>query len=449
MAKQKSVYICQECGYESYSYLGKCPSCNQFGTLVEKIENPIKTSKKNTHSIKPVSIDKISIDDDKRYKTGFLELDRVLGGGLVEGSLVLVGGDPGIGKSTIALQVSNNISKTEKILYCSGEESEKQIKLRSKRLGAMEKQLMIVAETNLDAIINGLEHINPKVLVIDSIQTVFIDDLSSAPGSVSQVREVTLRLMQIAKKMNITVIIIGHVTKNGAIAGPRVLEHMVDCVLYFEGERHQSFRILRAVKNRFGSTNEIGVFEMKNEGLCEVKNPSEIFLSGRPEDASGTVVVCTMEGTRPLLAEIQALTSPTVFGMPRRTAIGVDFNRINLLIAVLEKKVGLKLLNQDAYVNIIGGLKVDERAADLGVVLAIASSFKDIPIDRSTAVLGEVGLTGEIRAAAHVTIRVNEAKKMGFKRVVVPYHNSKDLDKIKGIEIIKVKSVYEAINKLM
>ena len=398
----------------------------------------------------PVILKDISLSEDERQTTQIGELDRVLGGGIVPGSLVLVGGDPGIGKSTLLLQVCRNLAEKQvSVLYISGEESLRQIKLRANRIGQFTDKMQLLCETNLEVIREVIERRKPDVVVIDSIQTMFHEDVSSAPGSVSQVRESTNILMQIAKGMGVSIFIVGHVTKEGNVAGPRVLEHMVDTVLYFEGDRHASYRILRAVKNRFGSTNEIGVFEMCNTGLEEVKNPSEYMLNGRPEDASGSVVACSMEGTRPILVEIQALVCQSNFGIPRRTAVGTDFNRVNLLMAVLEKKVGLRLAASDAYVNIAGGMKMTEPAIDLGICLAIVSSAKDIVIPDNVMVFGEVGLSGEIRAVNMAGQRVQEAKKLGFSTCILPKVSLKGLEDMKGIRLIGVENVQEAMRNIL
>ena len=453
LKNKKTVYFCQECGYESVKWMGQCPACKAWNTFVEETvssqkssSGSIKTTQKKTE---PVVLKDISLSSDERQSCGISELDRVLGGGIVPGSLVLVGGDPGIGKSTLLLQVCRNLSSQGvSVLYISGEESLRQIKLRADRLGTFNDKLKLLCETNLENIREIIERTKPDVAVVDSIQTMFHEDISSAPGSVSQVRESTNVLMQIAKGMGVSIFIVGHVTKEGNVAGPRVLEHMVDTVLYFEGDRHASYRILRAVKNRFGSTNEIGVFEMQNSGLEEVKNPSEFLLNGRPENASGSVVACSMEGTRPILIEIQALVCPTNFGMPRRTAAGTDYNRVNLLMAVLEKRIGFPLSNHDAYVNIAGGIKMNEPAVDLGIVLAIVSSYKNRPLDEKTIVFGEVGLSGEVRAVNMPEQRVAEAKKLGFTTCILPEASVKMVKSIKGIRVIGVKSVNEAIQLL-
>lgn len=452
MLKTKTTFICQECGYQSPKLMGKCPGCGSWNTLVEETiqKNKNEATMGSSKAIKPSTIDDIEIEDEERYSTSIEEFNRVLGGGVVKGSLVLVGGDPGIGKSTLLLQVAQNIAAVDKkVFYISGEESSKQIKLRATRLGVKSKNLFVISETNLSDIEGLLIEFKPDVVVIDSIQTIFKPELQSAPGSVSQVREVTSTLMRLSKTLNISIFIVGHVTKEGSIAGPRVLEHMVDTVLYFEGERYHTYRILRAVKNRFGSTNEIGVFEMKGNGLCEIKNPSEMMLSGRPKNVSGSAIVCSMEGTRPMLVEIQALTSATSFGMPRRMATGIDYNRVVLLMAVLEKRVGLQLQATDAYVNVAGGLRLDEPACDLGIALSIASSFKNLYIDSQTVVIGEIGLTGEIRGVNFIEKRIMEAKKLGFLKCVVPKDNMRGMEKIQGINIIYVENIHEALDEVL
>ncbi|NLD46135.1 MAG: DNA repair protein RadA [Clostridiaceae bacterium] len=454
MPKQKSVYICQDCGYESSGWLGKCPACNQWNTFVEEIPKASAKSDmaRKIADVKPVRIGDIQIENEERYLTGMKEMDRVLGGGIVKGSLVLVGGDPGIGKSTLILQICDKIKTSSSILYISGEESIKQIKIRADRLNVNNSKLLMVSETNFSTIQILSETEKPDLIIVDSIQTMFNEELSAAPGSVSQVRDITAGLMRIAKTMNIAIIIVGHVTKEGSIAGPRVLEHMVDTVLYFEGERNLTYRILRAVKNRFGSTNEIGIFEMKDVGLVEVDNPSMMMLSGRSENVPGSVVVSSLEGTRPMLIEVQALVCPTSFGMPRRMATGVDYNRITLLMAVLEKRVGMQLHNFDAYVNVAGGLKIDEPACDLGIVAAIASSFRNTAVDVGTALMGEVGLTGEIRAVSQVDKRIMEAFRTGFKTCVVPSGNMKVIKQMKevnNINIRAVENVQEALSLLL
>ncbi len=448
MAKgKKSIFFCQNCGHEETKWLGQCPMCKEWNTFVE--EN-ISVSKSSTVKLakeaEVVALKNIETDSEERIHTQIRELDRVLGGGIVPGSLVLVGGDPGIGKSTLLLQACQKLCESNKqVLYISGEESLKQIKLRANRMGEFKQDLYLLCETNLEVIRNIIETRNPDMVVIDSIQTMYSEDVSSAPGSVSQVRESTNVFMQLAKGLGISIFIVGHVTKEGTVAGPRVLEHMVDTVLYFEGDRHASYRILRGVKNRFGSTNEIGVFEMRQNGLAEVENPSEFMLNGKPEHASGSVVACSIEGTRPILIEIQALVCSSNFGMPRRTAAGTDYNRVNLLMAVLEKRLGLHLSNYDAYVNIAGGVKMNEPAIDLGIVMAIVSSYKNHPIDEKTIVFGEVGLSGEVRAVSMPEQRVAEAKKLGFETCILP-EVSKDMVKgIDGIKIIGVKNIGDAI----
>lgn len=451
MAKvNKTVFFCKECGYESAKWLGQCPGCKEVGTFVEEpTEIKVRIAKGLSTDNKPVVINEVTANDEDRMTTGFSELDRVLGGGVVSGGLILVGGDPGIGKSTLLLQVCRNMANNQKsVLYISGEESLKQIRLRANRIGDFNDNLKLLAETSLDKIEAIIMEAKPDVVVIDSIQTMYREDISSAPGSVSQVRESTNALMQLAKKSSIPIFIVGHVTKEGVVAGPRVLEHMVDTVLYFEGDRHAAYRIIRGVKNRFGSTNEIGVFEMREEGLKQVLNPSEFMLDGRPTDASGSVVACLMEGTRPILVEIQALISHTNFGMPRRTAVGTDYNRVNLLMAVIEKRIGVQMSDYDAYVNIAGGMKVNEPALDLPLVLALLSSFKNKVIDPATIVFGEVGLAGEIRAVSQAEQRVLEAKKLGFKRCILPTVSVKSLKKIDGIELIGVGSILEAADKM-
>ena len=454
LKNKKTVYFCQECGYESAKWMGQCPGCKAWNTFVEETvsakKNPSGNLKASEKRQDPVILKDISLSEDERQTTQIGELDRVLGGGIVPGSLVLVGGDPGIGKSTLLLQVCRNLAENQvTVLYISGEESLRQIKLRANRIGDFNDKMQLLCETNLEVIREVIERKRPDVVVIDSIQTMFHEDVSSAPGSVSQVRESTNILMQIAKGMGISVFIVGHVTKEGNVAGPRVLEHMVDTVLYFEGDRHASYRVLRAVKNRFGSTNEIGVFEMCNTGLEEVKNPSEYMLNGRPEDASGSVVACSMEGTRPILVEIQALVCQSNFGIPRRTAVGTDFNRVNLLMAVLEKKVGIHLGTSDAYVNIAGGMKMTEPAIDLGICLAIVSSCKDVVIPDRVMVFGEVGLSGEIRAVSMAGQRVQEAKKLGFETVMLPEVCKSSVGKPEGINLVYVSQIRDAISYIM
>jgi len=446
--KSKVLYICSECGYESAKWIGKCPDCGGWNTFAEEVVVTSKTSKKVTQSYSsPVKLSTVSTTKDTRIPTGIEEFDRVLGGGIVSGSLVLVGGEPGIGKSTILLQLIKSLEKSTSFFYVSGEESEKQLKMRADRLNITE-DFYLLCETDINSIIKNAQDLKPDILIIDSIQTMYNPDISSAPGTVSQVRDVTLSLMKFAKENSIAVFIVGHVTKDGNLAGPKVLEHMVDCVLHFEGERHQSHRILRAVKNRFGSTNEIGVFEMTGEGLKEVKNPSLMMLSGRPEKTSGSTVICTLEGTRPLLAEVQSLVSQTFFPAPRRMMTGADFNRVNMLIAVLEKRVGYNLSNQDIYVNIVGGMRIDEPAADLGIICAIASGFKNAEISPDIALIGEVGLTGELRAVVQIEKRLNEISKLGFKKCIVPDANKKGIVIPDGLDVLFAKNVSSALKIL-
>lgn len=451
MAKgKKTVFYCQNCGHEESKWLGQCPMCKEWNTFVEeKTESGITrgttVSARSVREAKVVPLAEVEADDDERCRTGIGELDRVLGGGIVPGSLVLVGGDPGIGKSTLLLQVCQRLAEMKKILYISGEESQAQIRLRANRMGKFAHNLLLLCETNLDLIRGVIERERPELVIIDSIQTMYSEEVASAPGSVSQVRESTNIFMQLAKGLCIPIFIVGHVTKEGTVAGPRVLEHMVDTVLYFEGDRHASYRILRAVKNRFGSTNEIGVFEMRQDGLAEVENPSEYMLSGKPENATGSVVACSMEGTRPILLEIQALVCRSNFGMPRRTAAGTDYNRVNLLMAVLEKRLGMALSNCDAYVNIAGGIRINEPAIDLGIVMAIISSFRNRPIDEKMIVFGEVGLSGEIRAVNMPEQRVAEARKLGFETCVLPEVCLKMVKGVKGIRLVGVKTINDVV----
>jgi DNA repair protein RadA/Sms len=451
MAKTKTKFVCQECGYESAKWLGKCPGCAAWNTFAEEKETIVKTQGAASApglfaKEKPRSIAEIEGEQEHRIDAGSAELNRVLGGGLVPGSLILVGGDPGIGKSTLLLQTSHMLAgRNLRVLYVSGEESARQIKMRASRLGAEAPSLFVLCETNTDHIFEALENVRPDILVVDSIQTIYQPGVASAPGSVSQVRECTGLFMRIAKQHGVATLLVGHVTKEGAIAGPRLLEHMVDTVLYFEGERHNSYRMLRAVKNRFGSTNEIGIFEMAGGGLTEVTNPSELFLSERPIGASGSTVVASMEGTRPVLVELQALVASTNFPSPRRMATGVDYNRLNMIIAVLEKRVGLHMQTQDTYLNVAGGVKLDEPAADLGIAVAVASSFRDRPTHPGDVVFGEIGLTGEVRAVSRIDQRVNEALKLGFTRVILPQKSLKQWTPPKGIEVIPVRTVQEAL----
>ena len=451
--KTKTVYVCSECGYETGRWLGKCPSCNNWNTFAEEAVQPAAPQKKSAAAVlsggEPSLLSDISVTDDIRIKTGVSELDNVMGGGIVPASLTLVGGEPGIGKSTLLLQICNALCSYGSVLYISGEESAKQLKLRADRLGVKSDNLYILSETNIDAALLHAAKLSPAAVITDSVQTMYTADVASASGSVSQVREVTMRLMHFAKSGSTAVFLVGHVTKDGAIAGPRVLEHMVDCVLYFEGERRQSYRILRAVKNRFGSTNEIGVFEMCDKGLREVKNPSAMLLSERPDGASGSAVFCTMEGTRPILAEIQALVAPTSFGIPRRMTSGFDLGRLNLLIAVLEKRVGLHLSNSDVYVNIVGGLKIDEPAADIAFMAAIASSLRNMVIPDETVFMGEAGLTGELRSISNIPKRIAECRKMGFTEIVLPKENARAAKEERDIKVHPVRTVREALAYLI
>lgn len=449
MAKGKnSVFFCQSCGYESSKWAGQCPACKEWNSFVEEVvdKKSMKTMKAASE-INTSTLSEIHMTGDDRVKTQIEELDRVLGGGIVPGSMVLVGGDPGIGKSTLLLQVCRNLcTNNVHVLYISGEESLQQIKIRAERIGVFNDKLALLCETKLDLIKGVIERVKPEVVVIDSIQTMYNEAIGSAPGSVSQVRESTGILMQIAKVMGIAVFVVGHVTKEGVVAGPRVLEHMVDTVLYFEGDRHASYRILRGVKNRFGSTNEIGVFEMRQDGLTEVKNPSEYMLEGKPEGASGSVVACSMEGTRPILLEIQALVCRSNLGMPRRTATGTDYNRVNVLMAVLEKRLGIHMSDYDAYINIAGGIKMNEPAIDLGIVLALVSSYKERAIEDKIICFGEVGLSGEVRSVNMAEQRIQEAQKLGFTTCILPKVCIKGLNNVKGIKLIGVSNVREAVD---
>lgn len=450
--KSKTVYICRECGYQSAKWLGKCSSCGGWNTMDETITKEEKNSKATTKTVvalkKVTSLNQIETDNEVRYTTGLGELDRVLGGGLVKGSLVLVGGDPGIGKSTLLLQICNALAESKKILYVSGEESERQIKLRAQRLGVISDNVFIVSETDVATILEYSNQIEPEIVIIDSIQTMNCEEITSAAGSVPQVREATNAFMKLAKSKDISMFIVGHVTKDGALAGPRVLEHMVDCVLYFEGDRQMTFRILRAVKNRFGSTNEIGVFEMSNSGLVEVENPSKMLLEGRSENNSGSSIVCTMEGSRGVLAEIQALVTPTGFGNPRRMSSGIDINRLILMIAVLEKRAKVSLSNYDVYVNVAGGLRIDETAVDLGLCAAIVTGKKDVQIPDDLVFIGEVGLSGELRGVSQLEKRLHEAAKLGFKTAIVPSQSMRGVSIPKDMNVIGVKTVYEALSKI-
>jgi len=447
----KNIYICQTCGYQSLKWMGRCPDCNEWDSLVERIkkDDDLISNNRGISQNIPVTIDSVEMDINTRMISEINEFDRVLGGGLVAGSLVLIGGDPGIGKSTLMLQVLFGLAKNKKkVLYVSGEESNQQIKIRSERLGTCSNNIWIVSETNTSEIKKMFKSVKPDVLVIDSIQTMYNQELSSAPGTISQVREAAMSFMIIAKKTNVPILLIGHVTKDGAIAGPRILEHMVDTVLYFEGDRNHIFRILRAVKNRFGSTNEIGVFEMKGKGLEEVPNPSSVFLSERPLNAPGSVVTASIEGTRPILVELQALASKTFFGNPRRTILGLDHNRVALLVAVAEKKAGIKLMQHDIFMNVAGGVKVDEPALDLGIISAIASSFFDKPIQGRSVIFGEVGLTGEVRAINHIETRILETKKMGFLKCIIPDSNLKRITEKFDITLIGVSNIMQAMEMI-
>ena len=450
--KIKSVYICSECGYESPKWYGKCPSCGEWNTMNEEIKEKSSASFTKTrisNYAPPVLIKDISTTDEIRYKTGLSELDRVLGGGIVKGSLVLLGGDPGIGKSTILLQICEHLGKDNKILYVSGEESKRQLKLRATRLNVNNDNLYIQTQTDVELISETIRQDKPDLVMIDSIQTMSLNELQSSPGSITQVRECTNYLMRVAKSLDIPLIIVGHVNKEGAIAGPKVLEHMVDAVLHFEGEKENTYRIIRAIKNRYGSTNEIGVFQMTDSGLMEVENPSQMLLSGRPKNVSGTCVACAMEGTRPILAEIQGLATTTGYGNPRRMSTGFDYNRMSLILAVLEKRAGYYFSNTDTYINVVGGLRLDETAVDIAVAMALVSSLKDVVIPEHALAIGEIGLAGEIRAVNHISQRVSEAIRLGFKRIVVPYHNLKDI-KIKSDDatIVGVRDIRQAFEAL-
>ena len=451
MAKAKSVFVCNECGYESPKWLGKCPACGAWNTFFEQkiVESKsTATGKSIKEKASPQVLDNVVGRTDTRMDTGIGELNRVLGGGLVNGSLVLLGGEPGIGKSTLILELCDKITGTGKVLYVSGEESAEQVKIRADRLGIKNSNIMFLGETDIDVIEETILAMEPKLVIIDSIQTMYSDEITAAAGSVSQVREITSQIMRMCKAQQITTIIIGHVTKEGNIAGPRVLEHMVDTVLYLEGERYNTYRILRAVKNRFGSTNEIGMFEMRQEGMCEVTNPSDILITEREDNPSGSCILASVEGTRPILVEVQALTSQTVFGLPKRTANGFDYNRLAVLIAVLEKKAGLSLGNQDVYLNIAGGMKISEPAADLGIIATVASSYKNVPIPQSTVVMGEVGLTGEVRRINLIEKRLKEAEKLGFKACIIPENNKKVLKDNYKLDIIGVKSIGDMLRIL-
>ena len=449
MAKTKTVFYCTACGNETPKWQGRCPACGAWNTLEEHIEKPVAAGKAKSSPVgqsrKPQRISEVDCDTEIRFSTGMGELDRVLGGGAVAGSLVLVGGAPGIGKSTLLLQICNSLCSGRRVLYVSGEESERQLKLRAQRLNVAPEALYILSETRLSDILEAVEEMKPDILIADSIQTLYNEENESSPGSVSQVKDCTMSLMHLSKSQGVTVFVVGHVNKDGNIAGPKVLEHMVDCVLYFEGDQNSSYRLLRAAKNRFGSTNEIGVFEMADKGLVEVPNPSQMLLDGRPEGASGTCVACVMEGTRPVLAEVQALVSKTSFNVPRRTSDGFDFNRAALLLAVGEKRAGMKLSMFDAYINVIGGLKLDEPGADLPVILAVASSYRDQAIADDLVAIGEVGLTGEIRSVSNMSQRLGEVSRLGFKKCIIPKNGSEKLEIPEGLKVYKVRNLREAI----
>ena len=449
--KSKMMYQCSQCGYESPKWMGKCPECGEWNTMVEILKEPASVSLKSiaaagAHGARPMAIHEISTEDEHRYHTGFTELDRVLGGGIVKGSLVLISGDPGIGKSTILLQICQYLGQNLDILYVSGEESARQIKLRASRLGVNSPRLKILTETDIQYVVEQIRTEKPDLVMIDSIHTMKHTELNSSPGSVTQVRECTNTMMRCAKTMDIPVIVVGHVNKDGAIAGPKVLEHIVDAVLYFEGDRQMTYRILRAVKNRYGSTNEIGVFDMGEKGLAQVENPSQAMLSGRPQNVSGSCVTAVMEGTRPLLAEIQGLATTSGFGTPRRMSTGFDYNRMSLILAVLEKRAGYYFSNLDAFLNVIGGLRLEEPSVDLAVAVALVSSLKDIPIREDTVVFGEIGLAGELRSVSHVDLRISEIARLGFTRCILPYHSLKNLSgkAFGNMEIVGAKNIREA-----
>lgn len=441
--KEKKRFICQQCGSITPKWMGRCPECGNWNSIVEETVKPL--DKISVGMKNPQLIDEVVYSDDERILTTIEELDRVLGGGIVPGSLVLVGGDPGIGKSTLMLQACGLLSQSKSVLYISGEESEKQIKLRANRLGIEKGQLYIFTENDMNLIEANLKDLKPDIAIIDSIQTVYFPDMTSGPGSVSQIRESTVRLLRVSKEIGTAIFVVGHVTKEGSLAGPKILEHMVDCVLYFEGERYNSYRLLRAVKNRFGSTNEIGIFEMKDKGLTQVESPSKLLLSGKAKDTAGSAVVCIIEGTRPLLVEVQALVATSGFNLPRRQTSGIDYNRAALLIAVLEKKVGLVLNHEDIFINVVGGIKIEEPAADLSIDVAIASSFKNLPVREGMVIIGEVGLAGEVRSVSYLEKRVQEAAKLGFSEAIVPYENALELPDNLKIKIYGVKNVREAV----
>ncbi len=447
MAKTKTIFYCTACGNETSKWQGRCPACGAWNTISEHVEKPLHSGKINRTgaSRMPQKLSQVAQDTEVRFSTGMGELDRVLGGGAVSGSLVLVGGAPGIGKSTLLLQICSSLCVRRTVLYVSGEESEKQIKLRAQRIGVMPDNLYVLSETMLSGILEQVEQLKPDILIVDSVQTLYNENNDSAPGSVSQVKDCTLAMMELSKSKGVTVFVVGHINKDGAIAGPKVLEHMVDCVLYFEGDPNSSYRLLRGAKNRFGSTNEIGVFEMADVGLVEVPNPSQMLLQGRPENASGTCVACVMEGTRPILAEVQALVTKTSFNVPRRTADGFDFNRAALLLAVAEKRGGMKLSVFDAYINIIGGLQLDEPGADLPVILAVASSYRDQPISDKMVAIGEVGLTGEVRAVSNLGQRLTEVSRLGFTTCIIPKNGTEKLEIPDNLKVYRVRNIREAI----
>ena len=453
MAKTKTVFFCTDCGNETLKWQGKCPACGAWNSLEERIEKPVAPGRVKSAPVgmsrKPQRLTEVDTDHEIRFSTGMSELDRVLGGGAVAGSLVLVGGAPGIGKSTLLLQICNCLCAERRVLYVSGEESERQLKLRAQRLAVSPAELFILSETRLADVLEAVDDQKPDILIVDSIQTLYSEDNESAPGSVSQVKDCTMALMQLSKSQGVTVFVVGHINKDGNIAGPKVLEHMVDCVLYFEGDQNTSYRLLRAAKNRFGSTNEIGVFEMRDKGLSEVPNPSQMLLAGRPENAPGTCVACVMEGTRPLLAEVQALVSKTSFNVPRRAADGFDYNRAVLLLAVGEKRADMRLSAFDAYINVIGGLQLNEPGADLPVILAVASSYRDTPISSDLCAIGEVGMTGEIRSVSHMNQRLAEVARLGFKQCIIPKSNAEKLEIPEGMTVYRVKNLREAIEVSM
>jgi len=452
MSKSKNIYTCSFCGYQSPKWLGKCPDCDQWNSFYEEVKTkPSRYSPLNTETSNssPTPIKEIELNTDNRILTDIKELDRVLGEGLVQGAVVLIGGDPGIGKSTLALQAITKLAfKKKNVLYVSGEESLKQVRMRAERIGSLPENLFILAETSLEKIIQEINNIKPEIIIIDSVQTIYTSELESAPGSVSQIREACAKLINLAKGTGTSAFLIGHVTKEGAIAGPRVLEHMVDTVLYFEGDRGHSYRILRAVKNRFGSTDEIGVFEMGQSGLTEVKNPSELFISERPENSSGSAVVPSIEGTRPILVEIQALVTPTSLPMPRRTAIGLDSNRASILIAVIEKKLGIPLYNQDVFLNVAGGVRLNEPGIDLGIITAIVSSKQDQPVPSDTVICGEVGLTGEVRSISQTSVRINESERLGFTKCILPKNSLKNIQNNQNIKITGIETIKEAMDSI-